>query len=56
MLPAPLLKKPEDGALVALYGRTPGAFAALVDVLTGEAEAPGALPVQVGDWPAGTGC
>ncbi|SFV20218.1 glycoside hydrolase family 3 N-terminal domain-containing protein [Micrococcus terreus] len=46
----------EDGALVALYGRTPGAFAALVDVLTGEAEAPGALPVQVGDWPAGTGC
>ena len=46
----------EDGALVALYGRTPGAFDALVDVLTGEAEAPGALPVQVGDWPAGTGC
>lgn len=46
----------EDGALVALYGRTPGAFDALVEVLTGEAQAPGALPVQVGDWPAGTGC
>ena len=46
----------EDGALVALYGRTPGAFDALVDVLTGEAQAPGALPVQVGDWPVGTGC
>ncbi len=47
---------PDDGALVALYGRNPGAFAALVTVLTGDAEAPGALPVQVGEWPAGTGC
>lgn len=47
---------PDDGALVALYGRSPGAFEALVDVLTGEAEAPGALPVEVGEWPAGTGC
>ncbi len=46
----------EGGALIALYGRTPGAFEALVDVLTGEAEAPGALPVDVGQWPAGTGC
>jgi beta-N-acetylhexosaminidase len=41
---------------VALYGRTPGAFEALVEVLTGEAEAPGALPVDVGRWPAGSGC
>jgi beta-N-acetylhexosaminidase len=47
---------PEDGALIALYGRTPGAFEALVDLLTGTAEAPGALPVDVGEWPAGTGC
>ena len=47
---------PDGGALVALYGRSPGAFEALVDVLTGEAEAPGALPVEVGEWPAGTGC
>jgi beta-N-acetylhexosaminidase len=46
----------EGGALIALYGRTPGAFEALVDVLTGEAEASGALPVDVGEWPAGTGC
>ncbi|MBB5749524.1 glycoside hydrolase family 3 N-terminal domain-containing protein [Citricoccus sp.] len=47
---------PDEGALIALYGRTPGAFEALVDVLTGTAEAPGALPVDVGEWPAGTGC
>lgn len=47
---------PDGGAKVALYGRTPGAFEALVAVLTGGAEAPGALPVEVGDWPAGTGC
>ncbi|HEY4614037.1 MAG TPA: beta-N-acetylhexosaminidase, partial [Citricoccus sp.] len=47
---------PEGGALVALYGRTPGAFEALVDVLTGQAPAPGTLPVEVGQWPAGTGC
>ncbi|MGW9551985.1 glycoside hydrolase family 3 N-terminal domain-containing protein [Citricoccus zhacaiensis] len=47
---------PDGGAKVALYGRTPGAFEALVAVLTGETEAPGALPVEVGDWPAGTGC
>ncbi|MGM7668636.1 glycoside hydrolase family 3 N-terminal domain-containing protein [Microbacterium sp. A93] len=47
---------PDGGTLVALYGRTPGAFEALVDVLTGKAEAPGTLPVQVGDWPVGTGC
>lgn len=47
---------PEEGALIALYARTPGAFEALVDVLTGTAEAPGALPVDVGEWPVGTGC
>ncbi|WP_313816318.1 glycoside hydrolase family 3 N-terminal domain-containing protein [Citricoccus sp.] len=46
----------DGGAMVALYGRTPGAFEALVAVMTGEAEAPGALPVEVGEWPAGTGC
>lgn len=47
---------PEGGTLIALYGRTPGAFEALVDVLTGRAAAPGTLPVAVGAWPAGTGC
>lgn len=41
---------------VALYGRTEGAFDALVDVLTGDAEATGKLPVEVGDLPIGTGC
>ncbi len=35
------------GGRYALYGRTPGAFAALVAVLTGRAEATGALPVRV---------
>ncbi len=34
-------------AAYALYGRTPGAFAALIDVLTGKAVAPGRLPVEV---------
>ncbi|WP_223881318.1 glycoside hydrolase family 3 protein [Nesterenkonia ebinurensis] len=37
---------------IGLYGRTPESFAALVEVLTG-AEAPGALPVEVGSFPAG---
>ncbi|MFK5633817.1 glycoside hydrolase family 3 protein [Ornithinimicrobium sp. LYQ103] len=32
---------------IALFGDTPGAVAALVDVLTGEATAPGRLPVPV---------
>lgn len=41
---------------IALYGRTPGAFDALFEFLTGQAPAPGQLPVDVGDLPAGTGC
>ncbi|WP_309811815.1 glycoside hydrolase family 3 N-terminal domain-containing protein [Pseudarthrobacter sulfonivorans] len=41
---------------IALYGRTPGAFGALVSVLTGKATAPGKLPAAVGRFPAGTGC
>lgn len=32
---------------IALYGQTPGAMRALVEVLTGDAQAPGALPVDV---------
>jgi beta-N-acetylhexosaminidase len=35
-------------AAIALYGRTPEAFRALVDVLTGEARGGGTLPVEVG--------
>ncbi|MDQ5862631.1 MAG: beta-N-acetylhexosaminidase [Actinomycetota bacterium] len=41
---------------IALYGRTPGAFDALVAVLAGKATAPGKLPAAVGNYPAGTGC
>ncbi|WP_255768193.1 glycoside hydrolase family 3 N-terminal domain-containing protein [Pseudarthrobacter sulfonivorans] len=41
---------------IALYGRTAGAFDALVAVLTGKATAPGKLPAAVGSFPAGTGC
>jgi beta-N-acetylhexosaminidase len=43
-------------AKIALYGRTPGAFDALVAVLAGTARAPGKLPAAVGSYPAGTGC
>jgi len=35
-------------AAIALYGRTPEAVRALVDVLTGEARGGGTLPVEVG--------
>jgi beta-N-acetylhexosaminidase len=41
---------------IALYGRTPGAFDALLAVLTGKAGAPGKLPVDVGSYPRGAGC
>ncbi len=41
---------------IALYGRTPGAFAALAAVLTGAAAAPGKLPVTVGPHAPGSGC
>ena len=41
---------------VAAYGNTPGAFAAVLAVLTGEAPAPGQLPVAAAGYDAGTGC
>ncbi|MFB0833892.1 glycoside hydrolase family 3 N-terminal domain-containing protein [Arthrobacter halodurans] len=41
---------------IALYGRAPESFEALVDVLLGDEPAPGTLPADVGDFPAGTGC
>lgn len=44
------------GTRIALYGRTPGAFDALLAVLTGKAAAPGKLPVDVGSYPRGSGC
>ncbi|WP_343900828.1 hypothetical protein, partial [Nocardioides aquaticus] len=40
---------------VATYGTTPGAMTALLRVLTGEARAPGRLPVAV-DGVARRGC
>ncbi|MBT2522979.1 beta-N-acetylhexosaminidase [Arthrobacter sp. ISL-28] len=41
---------------VALYGRTPGAFKALLAVLAGKAAAPGKLPAAVGPYRQGSGC
>lgn len=41
---------------IALYGRTVGAFEALIDVLTGKEAAPGKLPVKVGNLPIGSSC
>lgn len=45
--PYPLASSRGNTATLALYGRSPSAFSALVDVLTGAATAPGALPVSV---------
>lgn len=41
---------------VALFGRTPGAFKALLAVLAGKATAPGKLPAAVGPFRPGSGC
>ncbi|MFE4834351.1 glycoside hydrolase family 3 N-terminal domain-containing protein [Arthrobacter sp. NPDC056691] len=41
---------------IALYGRTPGAYKALLAVLAGKATAPGKLPAAVGPYRPGTGC
>jgi beta-N-acetylhexosaminidase len=43
-------------ARIALYGRTPDAFRALVDVLTGRQSARGRLPVAVEGLPPAAGC
>jgi beta-N-acetylhexosaminidase len=43
-------------ARIAAYGRTPSVFTSLMAVLTGQATAPGHLPVKVGSYPIGTGC
>jgi len=45
--PYALAKSTATTAKIALYGRTPDAFRALVDVLTGAASAGGRLPVDV---------
>lgn len=41
---------------IALYGRTPAAFRALVAVLAGKAAATGKLPAAVGNYRPGSGC
>ncbi|WP_185982211.1 glycoside hydrolase family 3 N-terminal domain-containing protein [Arthrobacter sp. KBS0703] len=41
---------------IALYGRTPGAFKALLAVLAGKAAATGKLPAAVGPYRPGSGC
>lgn len=43
-------------ALIAAYGRDRATMDALVQVLLGEATAPGALPTPVGEFPIGSGC
>jgi beta-N-acetylhexosaminidase len=45
-----------SAARIAVYGRTSSVFSSLVRVLTGEASAPGRLPVAVGRYSIGTGC
>ncbi|MEQ4205057.1 glycoside hydrolase family 3 N-terminal domain-containing protein [Actinopolymorpha sp. B9G3] len=45
-----------EKARIALYGRTPAAFQALVDVLTGRARGTGRLPVDVDGLPPRAGC
>lgn len=45
-----------SGTKIALYGDTPGAFDALLAVLTGKARAPGKLPADVGPYQRGSGC
>src|SRR5680860_386987 len=54
--PAGLGSSSASVARIALYGRTPAAFRALVDVLVGAAPARGHLPVAVEGLPAGAGC
>ena len=53
-VPYPLGGAP--GVALAAFGRTPATFSALVEVLTGEREAQGTLPVPVGATPIGYGC
>ena len=54
--PAGLGSSTASVARIALYGRTPDAFRALVDVLVGAAPARGHLPVAVDGLPPGAGC
>lgn len=55
-VPYPLGASTAQTALLAAYGRDGATFEALVQVLLGEAGAPGRLPVAVGEHPVGSGC
>ena len=54
--PYPLADSSAGTALIAAYGRDAATMEALVQVLLGEATAPGTLPTPVGDFPVGSGC
>jgi beta-N-acetylhexosaminidase len=54
--PYGLARSSASTARIALFGRTEGAFAALVDVLTGKARGAGRLPVHVGGLPSTPHC
>lgn len=54
--PYPLADSSATTALIAAYGRDPATMEALVQVLLGEATAPGRLSTPVGDYPVGAGC
>lgn len=55
-VPYPLAESTASSALLAAYGRDRATFEALVQVLLGEREAGGHLPVSVGGHPLGSGC
>lgn len=55
-VPYPLADSTAGTALLATYGRDRAAMTALVEVLTGQQEAAGSLPVDVGRYPRGSGC
>lgn len=54
--PYGLARSSASTARIALFGRTEGAFAALVDVLTGKARGAGRLPVHVEGLPSTPHC
>lgn len=54
--PYGLARSSASKARIALYGRTEGAFGALVDVLTGKARGSGQLPVHVDGLPSTPHC
>jgi beta-N-acetylhexosaminidase len=54
--PFPLAQAAPDQVVIGAYDDSAAAMAAVVAVLTGAADAPGTLPVEVGRHAIGTGC